>query len=124
LKKVTITTPLSDSGVNLVQKKYYRYYTGSYNGSTNPGYPHGIKYIVDFEGTRRRDWEDSTFDDDFENDSDSTLAEYASAYFTYEDASVSGNKRNRIKSAWFNGQCGCGTGNQNGTFQFTYETNS
>ena len=115
LKMVEITTPLTDSGVSLTRKKYYRYWEGTYNATTNPGHPHDIKYIVDFEGTRQQDWQDSTFDEDFLTETDGNLESYASAYFEYDSSY-------RIVSAWFNGECGC-SGAANGTFNFEYETN-
>ena len=113
---MTRTTPLTDSGVEVVENKYYRYWEGTYNATTNPGHPYAIKYIVDYEGTRRQDWEDSTFDDDYLSLSDSALEDYASAYFEYDSS-------HRIDLAWFDGECGCGTGGINGTHEFTYGSN-
>jgi len=115
LKQVIVTTPLTDSGVSLTQKKYYRYWEGTFDSSTNPGHPHALKYVVDFEGVRRFDWQDSTFDDDHLTASNASLEHYATAYFEY-DAS------HRIKEAWFNGECGC-SGASNGTYEFVYEPN-
>ncbi|MCK6477932.1 MAG: hypothetical protein L6Q35_14005, partial [Phycisphaerales bacterium] len=57
LKLVTITTPLTDSGVSVVKKKLYRYYQGTYNGSTNPGEPNAMKLVVGYEGYRSYDWD-------------------------------------------------------------------
>ncbi len=115
LKLVKITTPLTDSGVELVKKKYYRYWEGTFNASTNPGHPHGLKYIVDFEGTRNQDYDDSTFDEDFKTLSNDDLKVYASAYFEYDS-------NHRITEAWFNGECGC-SGAATGTHYFEYESN-
>jgi RHS repeat-associated protein len=115
LKTVTLTTPLSDSGVSLTQKKYYRYWEGSYDATNNPGYPHGLQYVVDFEGVRKYDWSDQTFDDDFLSASEGSLRPYASAYFKYDTSY-------RVKEAWFNGECGC-SGANNGTYLFEYESN-
>ena len=115
LKLVEITTPLTDSGVESVRKKYYRYWEGTFNDSTNPGHPHALKYVVDFEGTRRQDWADELFDEDFLSASNSSLESYATAYFEYDSS-------HRIDKAWFNGECGC-SGGINGTHEFEYETN-
>jgi len=64
LKLVTTTTPMTDAGISVTQKTYYRYWEGTFDDSTNPGHDHAIKFIVDAEGTRRQDWEDSTWDED------------------------------------------------------------
>ena len=114
LKQVIITTPMTDAGIEVVRKKYYRYWEGTFDDTTNPGYPHAIKYVVDFEGTRVQDWEDSTFDEDYLLLTDAALEDYAAAYFEYDSS-------HRIDLAWFEGDCGCG-GN-NGTHEFEYETN-
>ena len=125
LKQVKITTRLNDSGGETdeqIKRKHYRYWEGSaddtasYNASTNPGYPHELKYVYDFEGVRVYDWQDSNFDEDHLTETDANLEPYASAYFEHE----SGRK---IREAWFDGQCGCG-GGSNGTFTFAYHTNS
>jgi len=115
LKTVTVTTPLTDSGVSLTQKRYYRYWEGTYDATTNPGYPHALQYVVDFEGVRRFDWSDSTFDDDHLTASETSLKPYASAFFKYDSS-------HRVKEAWFNGDCGC-SGANNGTYAFEYESN-
>ena len=128
LKTVKITKPLNAFGsespstnANDVRTKYYRYWEGSsdgtsnYNSSTNPGYVHALKYVYDFEGVRRYDWLDSTFDDDELTASDSDLIPYAAAYFEYDSS-------HRINLFWTNGQCGCG-GATNGTYTLTYQTN-
>ncbi|MGE4198429.1 MAG: hypothetical protein AB7G11_15045, partial [Phycisphaerales bacterium] len=115
LKTVTTTTPLSPASTNLTRITYYRYYTGTYNASTNPGHANCLKMVLDAEGTRSYDWQDSTFDADYVADSDASIKSYASAYFEYESSSST----ERIAKAYFNGQCGCG-GGTNGTYEFTY----
>ena len=116
LELVTITTPLTDSGVNSTRRKYYRYWEGTYNASTNPGHPHSLKLILGFEGTRGYDWSgDSTFDQDYYTASHSTLESWADGYMEY-DASY------RVDLSWQNGNCGCG-GGANGTHEYTYESN-
>lgn len=118
LKTVTLTTPLTDSGQSLTQTKYYRYYEGTYHATTNPGYPHGLKLIVGFEGCRNYDYNgagDSSFDDDFLTETTANLEPYAEAYFEYDTS-------HRIKSCWMSGACGC-SGGLNGTYNFAYATN-
>ena len=116
LKLVKVTTPLSDSGVESVKKRYYRYWSGTFNASTNPGTDHQVKLVLDYEGTRRFDYDgDSTFDEDFLTASQASLEPYASSYFEYDSSG-------RIVKTWFNGECGC-SGGANGTHQFEYESN-
>jgi YD repeat-containing protein len=115
LRKVTITTRLNDSSGETdqqIKKKYYRYWKGTYNSSTNAGYNHALKYVLDFEGTRRYDLLDNTFDEDFLADSDSSIAPYAAGYFEYDSS-------HRVRTVYFSGQCGC-SGANNGTFNYAY----
>ena len=128
LKLVTISTALTEDTTGydpdkwLIRKKYYRYWKNTWT-QNDPGHPHLIKYIYDFEGTRNFDWgEDGTetppkLDDGFLTASETDLKAYASAYFEYEEDSY------KIANAWFNGACGC-SGSANGTHKFTYEDNS
>jgi hypothetical protein len=115
LKLVTVTTYLTDSGVTVASKTYYRYWEGTFNDSTNPGHPYALKYILSAEGTRQQDYQDSTFDEDFVSATDDGIDDYASAYFEYDSS-------HRVDKAWFNGECGCG-GATNGTHEFEYESN-
>lgn len=127
LKQVKITTRLNDSAgetIEQVKRKHYRYWEGSaddaasYNSTTNPGYPHALKYVYDFEGVRLYDWnlaDDHSFDEDHLSATDANLESYASAYFEYDSS-------HRVREAWFDGQCGCG-GGSDGTFLYVYETN-
>ena len=115
LKLVEITVPLSESTVSQTKKKYYRYWTGAYNATTNPGHENALKLVLDFEGTRRFDYTDSTFDEDFLAASQSSLESYAGAYVEYDSS-------HRVNEAWFNGECGC-SGGTTGTHELEYETN-
>jgi RHS repeat-associated protein len=115
LATVTRTTPLSDSGVSDVRRKYYRYWKGEFDDSTNPGHAHAIQYVIESEGYRRADWSDSTFDDDPFTMTENSLKPYAAAYFEYDSSY-------RIDKVWFNGQCGCG-GASDGTHELSYASN-
>ncbi len=116
LKLVTVTTPLTDSGVSLVRKKHYWYYEGTYHATDNPGYHHQIQYAIDFEGYRKYDWaQDSVLDDDTLTATEPNLKAYASAFFKYDT-------ERRVTSAWFTGACGCSSA-ASGTHTFKYETN-
>ncbi len=116
LRTVKVTLPLSDSGINEIRVQVYRYWEGSYNASTNPGYPHHLKLFLNWEGARKYDYAgDSTFDDDFLSETTDNLKPYAAAYFEYDSS-------HRVDLAWFSGQCGCG-GAGTGTHEYRYETN-
>ncbi len=114
LQLVVQTMPLTDSGVSIERKTYYRYWKGSYDDTTNPGHQHGLQYIVTAEGTRRLDWLDSTFDEDFKSANETILKPYTAAYFEY-------NADHQVDKAWFNGECGC-SGANNGVYEFAYTT--
>jgi len=89
---------------------------GSYNSSTNPGYPNSIKYAYDFEGVRRMDLaDDSTLNDSYTSTADGSLTTYANLYLEYDSS-------HRVNSALFNGQCGCSSGSMDGTFTYSYGT--
>ena len=116
LKLVKTTTPLTDSGVSSVQRKYYRYWEGTFNATSNPGHVHALKLVLDFEGARSFDWdEDSAIDEGFKTASHESLEPYALAYFEYDSS-------HRIDETWFNGECGC-SGGATGTHFLEYETN-
>jgi RHS repeat-associated protein len=113
LKLVTLTTPLTDSGKTDVRKKYYRYWVGAYNGSTNRGYANTIKLVLGYEGARKFDWDqEGTLDDDFLTATTADLKAYSDAYLEYDTSY-------RIDVAFFNGECGCSGGN-NGQYSFAY----
>ncbi len=120
LRMVEITTPLSDSGLSSTRKKYYRYWdhdSSGYHFDDNPGYPHQVRMILDYEGTRRQDWADEDLtDEDFKTETSSNLESYASVHIEYDSSY-------RAMSAWFNGACGCG-GSANGEHTFEYEDNT
>ncbi len=116
LELVTITMPLTDSGVSQSKDKFYWYYEDTYNATTNPGYHHQLQYIIDFEGYRNYDWaQDSDLDDDPLTATEANLKPYASTYFEYDTS-------RRIVSYWANGACGC-SGAASGTHTLEYETN-
>ncbi|MBI3820548.1 MAG: hypothetical protein HY286_17795, partial [Planctomycetes bacterium] len=107
LRLVTITTPLTDSGVSSTMNKYYRYYSGTFNASTNPGHDSEIKMVVGFEAMRTY----STY----LTDSDLYVKPNSQVYCEYDS-------NHRVSKAFFEGQCGC-SGAGNGTFVYTYGSN-
>lgn len=120
LKLVAITTPLSDSAVEVTKRQHYRYWEGSYNGSSNPGLPHQVRLVLGFEGARRFDLSiDSTLDEDYTATSTYSivaLQPYASAYFEYASD-------RRVRLSWSDGNCGCG-GGSDGVHEYTYDANA
>jgi len=116
LKQVAVTTPLSDTSQSIVRKTLYRYYTGTYDASTNPGAAKQIKIVIGAEGVRNYDWGvDSSLDDDQFTASTATLKPYSDAYVEYDSS-------RRVSKIFFNGQCGCSGGN-NGTYEMAYSAN-
>ena len=116
LKLVTITTPLSDPTKTLARRQYYRYYTGTYHATNNPGHPNTIKMMLGYEGTRRADWDpDGSLDNSVFGELEGDLKSYADAYFKYDS-------NYRIVSVYFDGECGC-SGGTNGEHKLTYHDN-
>ncbi len=115
LKMVKVIEDLTDDNLAIVKRKYYRYWEGTFDDTTNPGYPHAIQYVVDYEGARKFDWSDSNFDEDFLTASEGSLKPYAGLYLEYDS-------NHRVDKAWFNGACGC-SGAANGSHEYTYDAN-
>ncbi|MFN7021605.1 MAG: hypothetical protein ACK4WH_09795, partial [Phycisphaerales bacterium] len=125
LKLVRVVTPLSDPIKTLMRRQYYRYYTGSYHATNNPGHPNTIKMVIGYEGVRRFDWLDQDLSNESFNDAvgcgqastttDDALKPYADAFFKYDSDY-------RVISVYFDGECGC-AGGTNGEHKLTYEDN-
>ncbi|MFO0981425.1 MAG: DUF6531 domain-containing protein [Planctomycetota bacterium] len=117
LEFVKVTTPLTDSGVDVVKRRYYRYWKGTFNASTNPGHDDHLKYVFDAEGVRNYDFssDGDIADADLRAASSATLEPYAAAYFEYDSS-------HRINKFWLNGECNC-SGSANGTHFLEYEDN-
>jgi len=115
LRTVTVTRPLTDSGVNDVRVQHLRYWEGAFDADTNPGHPHAIKLVVEAEGARRYEFLDSTFDDDILAETTANLRSYATLYLEY-------NSSRKVVEAAVNGDCGCG-GPGSGSFGMRYESN-
>ncbi|MDP1662697.1 MAG: hypothetical protein Q8L55_12355 [Phycisphaerales bacterium] len=132
LKTVNARTALTDSGTGSGtdlssgiyddRTKYYRYYGEAYDNSDNRrGHPHALKLVLGFEGARRYDWGDnSTFDTSYDGAAIATtdLKEYSDAFYEYDSSSST----QRLATAFFNGECGCGSG-ANGTYSFASSAN-
>ncbi|MBX3377511.1 MAG: hypothetical protein KF678_10975 [Phycisphaeraceae bacterium] len=129
LKLVTVTTPMTDSGIEQKRRTYYRYYTGSWaNSDGQRGEPHQVKLVLGEEGCRNHDYTaDSALeygggsDPEFLTDTDANLKAYAAAYLEYLD--TGGSHPYRVYKALFNGECGCGGGGTSGTYEFSYAAN-
>ncbi len=116
LKLVSVITPLSDPTKTLTRRQYYRYYTGTYHATNNPGHPNAVKMMLGYEGTRRADWDpDGSLDGSVFSESENTLKPYADAYFKYDTDY-------RVISVYFDGECGC-AGGTNGEHKLTHESN-
>ncbi len=102
LKLVTVTSPLSPSGTDLIRKTYYRYITAS---GTNKA----VRLVVGNEGVRRWESEQTTAID---SASDNDLKPYTESYFEYSNS--------LIVTANFSGRCGCSGGGTTGTHTFAY----
>ena len=111
LKLITVTMPLSESANSLTKKVYFRYYSGTYDSSSNPGVSHDIKMVLSPEGVRQSGLSSSGL----ETASTDSLKPYASGYYKY-------NTDHQVKEAWFSSGCNC-SGASNGTFTYRYETN-
>jgi hypothetical protein len=117
LKLVKVTTPLTDSGVSSSSRRYYRYYTGTYDASTNRGQSYLLKHVLDAEGCRRLDLTDSDINDaDLFAATDSDVRTYARMSFKYDSSK-------RINETYGYGQCGCGGGATNGVSTISYDAN-
>lgn len=133
LKLITTTTPTSVVGQTVTARRYFRYYTGEYNATTNPGTDHLLKMIIDPEGVRQADANDGGGSTAFQSQTDGWLMPYSSAFLEYEkrdttsapDKAVDGTGGidYMISKATLNGQCGCGGGSPSGTFEYSYQIN-
>jgi len=125
LKLARVVTPLSDPTKTLTRRQYYRYYTGEYHATNNPGHPNTIKLVIGYEGVRRFDWLDQNLGNESFNDAepcgqastttDDALKPYADAFFKYDSDY-------RVISVYFDGECGC-AGGTNGEHRLTYQDN-
>ncbi len=131
LKLVTVTTPMTDSGVEQKRRMHYRYYTGGgyVNSAGQRGEDHQVKLVLGNEGCRNHDYTaDSALeyggggaDPEFLTDTDANLKAYSLAYLEYMD--TAGSFPYRVYTGFFNGECGCGGGGTNGTYELAYATN-
>jgi YD repeat-containing protein len=114
LRLVTITMK-GTGGTDYVRRKYYRYYTRTWDDSDGRrGQAHQLKMVVGFDGVRQYDATGTGF----YTASDSTLKPYSETFFEYVSASDY-----RIKAVTFQGNCGC-SGGTSGTFTLGYADGS
>lgn len=93
---VTRTTLwLTDDGVKMTERKYLRYWK---NSSSGPD--HGVMLVLDYEGARRFDWTDSSFDNDFLSAATNDLKPYASAYLEYDSSRRVRTVQRSVRLQW------------------------
>ena len=116
LESASVVTPNSLSGTaeDTTRRTYYRYYTGAFNASTNPGNSGNMMLVVGPEGSRAYK-ASSGFQ--VYTASQSELEPHALAKFDYP------NNDSRIYKFALNGECGC-SGSSNGTHELTYVANT
>lgn len=119
LQMVSVVLPTNTAGVSVRREQHFRYYTGTYHPTTNPGHLHQLRLWVDAEGCRRYDWLDQNLTNkSFLTASEGDLKPYASSFWQYDSD-------RRVITVWHNGECGC-SGGLDGEYVFTYSaaTNS
>jgi len=108
IRDVTIT-----DGTNVINRAYYRYYTpnNSVVGGQTIGFPHGLKYAVDFASMQRL----ITAKGDPTSTSlqDSDIAQFATKYLTYDSSQ-------RVASVQVQG-AGCSCAGSSGSGLYTYQ---
>ncbi|MBI4605207.1 MAG: hypothetical protein HY721_24850 [Planctomycetes bacterium] len=105
-------TLLSPASTWLVRKHVFRYYTGTYNASTNPGYPYQVKAVLGPQSVR--DWEAANPGVSIYTKTTAQLGGYVDR--TYEYSSDKRARRIDFKSG-----CGCGGGE--GAHDYTFAVN-
>ncbi|HZW07911.1 MAG TPA: hypothetical protein VFF65_12385, partial [Phycisphaerales bacterium] len=124
LKSVTVTLPL-EASTNEVRTSYYRYYTNpatdfSESQDETRGYPHGLKLVLEPEGQRRAAIAAAALSTTVDATTTANLKSYSAAFYFYASP---GSDPRRVKQAFVNGECGCGS-SVNGLTEFTWESNT
>ncbi|MDP9175784.1 MAG: hypothetical protein M3O30_18235 [Planctomycetota bacterium] len=102
-----------DSSSNIIDVNYFRYYTGTFNSTTNPGIAGDIKFSFGANSYARLKSMYSTPT----SANDSQVTSYADTYFAYDSS-------NRITTRTIQGEgCSACSAGQ-GTYTYTYSTNS
>lgn len=103
---------LSQSGQKYKRKWVFKYYTGTYNESTNPGYPYQVEAVLSPGAVKE-------FEDD--NPTLNIYQQSASQLANYVDRTYKYFSDRRLKELVFKRDCGCGGGS--GTYTYTWSTN-
>src|SRR2546428_1948015 len=105
-------TLLSDGTSWRSQKWVYKYFTGTYNSSTNPGYPYQVKAVLGPQSVH-----------EFEQANPSTViyTQTALQLANYLDRSYEYSADKTVRKIDFKQGCGCGGGE--GTYNYVWEFN-
>src|SRR3989454_8324805 len=105
-------TLLSDGTSWRSQKWGYKYFTGTYNSSTNPGYPYQVKAVLGPQSVH-----------DFEKANPSTViyTQTAAQLASYVDRQYEYASDKRVRQIDFKQGCGCGSGE--GIYGYAFDVN-
>jgi len=119
LQSVTV----KDASGNVISTRYYRYYTqDDISVRGQPGFVHGLKYVVNAQSYRRMAAANSitpTNVSALSSLSDTEVAKYANNYFEYDSTSQAVTKEIAQKA----GCSSCNGGAGQGTFTYSRSTN-
>ena len=116
LKQVSVTETLPDGSTETTIRAYYRYFTGAFNATSNPGHPGGLKLCLNAEGVRQADLVNGSLDGSFATMSDANLRSFADYEYEY-------NSAGSVSRVWLNGACGC-AGAPSNSITLSYAQNS
>ncbi len=106
------TRDLSDSGEDYTRKWVFKYYTGTYNSTTNPGNPYQIAAVIEPGDVKAFDDDNPTLD--IYTRTVSQLSGYLTREYEY-------NSDRRLRDLTLNDDCGCGSGS--GAFAYSWAQN-
>jgi RHS repeat-associated protein len=110
IKEELLLTPASTWSE---RKWVFKYYTGTYNASTNPGYPYQVKAVLGPQSVH--DWEAA-------NPSTSIYTKTASELSSYVERTYEYESDKRLDELDLKGSCGCGSGV--GLHTYAWDVNS
>ena len=104
---------LTDTTKSYTRKYVFKYYTGSYNSSTNPGNPYQIEAVIEPGDVKRFEDDSPTLDIYKRSVSQLEYSGHISRSYTY-------HSDRRLKDLVLDDSCGCGGGS--GTYSYTWES--